>query len=98
MWPTKLNKKLLGWYISKYNEVYEDPGAEHLREIIISSPEEAAVHFNMESLLPKEAGAKKAKSKVSKKDYTKSMDIRCLFAKKNRERHEKKDNSPITLD
>ena len=44
----------------------------------------------MESLLPKEAGAKKAKPKVSKKDGTKSMDIRCLFAKKNRERGAKK--------
>ena len=84
MRSTKLNEKLLGQYISIYNEVYEDPGAEHLREIIISSPEEAAVHFNMESLLPKEAGAKKAKPKVSKKDGTKSMDIRCLFAKKEK--------------
>ena len=63
MRPTKLNEKLLGLYISIHNEVYEDPGAEHLREIIISSPEEAAVHFNMESLLPNEAGAKRPNPK-----------------------------------
>lgn len=98
MRPTRLNEKILDRYISIYNELYEEPGAEHLREIIISSPGEGPVDFNMESLLPKEAGEKKTKLKAHKKEGPKSMDIRSLFAKKMEKETRKKDNSPITLD
>ena len=92
MRPSKLNERLMSRFAEIYKNSYEDPGTDSATEIHLSG--ENNVNFNLNSLLPEEAGPKKAKKA---KPSMKTIDIRILFAAQREREERAKDTSSLVV-